>query len=138
MQKFEELCKKYGLEYYYDDDAPIEISMIIPSQKWLKYECWLCLQNDDELWFSIDGCSFNMFPAEKYWEDYLLWVEDVFTGKMRLKKFYKMCPEKPFKHHFEKFETNEWVKCYGGGFLNWLPFLKTRTDIVQVEKCPIL
>ncbi|GGE48783.1 hypothetical protein GCM10007421_23820 [Halopseudomonas oceani] len=46
-----------------DRDAPVELSVTIPVQPGIKQEIWLCLQNYDELHFSVGHFCLGWFPC---------------------------------------------------------------------------
>lgn len=72
-------------------DAPVEISITMPVQPGLSHKVWLCLQNHDELGFSVGHFYVEWFPctnAERV-ESYLDAVTGFLSGQYRILEYHR-------------------------------------------------
>ncbi|MFM7887873.1 MAG: hypothetical protein ACKPCM_14560 [Pseudanabaena sp.] len=67
-------------------DDPVELSFTIPVQDGLRYEVWLCLQNNDELHFSVSNfwCSWFSCSNPSVVEDYISVICGFLSGNNRI------------------------------------------------------
>jgi hypothetical protein len=73
-------------------DDPVEISITMPVQPGLSHKIWLCLQNGDELGFSVDRHFYiEFFPCTKpdRVEKYLDAVTGFLSGRYRILEHYR-------------------------------------------------
>ncbi len=54
-----------SLKMVENPEEPVELSITIPVQKGVKHKVWLCLQNYDELHFSVGNFWLEWFPCTK-------------------------------------------------------------------------
>jgi len=101
---FAEIAKRFPLLNMVEErDAPVEISITMPIQPGLSHEVWLCLQNHDELGFSVGHFYIEFFPCTKQdrVEKYVDAVSGFLSGEYRIlehylgKKCYRAQLQKP-------------------------------------------
>ncbi|MCX7301419.1 MAG: hypothetical protein NTX73_13805 [Rhodobacterales bacterium] len=51
---FRDIAGKFGLSIDLEEDEYVELSMLLPAQDGLQHSIWLCLQDQDEVWFVVD------------------------------------------------------------------------------------
>ena len=89
---FAEIAKRFPLlKMVENHDDPVEISITIPVQPGLSHNVWLCLQNCDELGFSVGRFYCEWFPCTKSdrVEKYLDAVTGFLSGKYRIVEHYR-------------------------------------------------
>lgn len=69
-----------------DEEVLVELSVTIPVQPGIKQEVWLCLQNHDELHFSVGHFRLEWFPCTdpKRVSDYVEAVRGFIAGESRI------------------------------------------------------
>jgi hypothetical protein len=89
---FTEIFLKFpSLTIIENKDDPVEISLTLPVQEGLKYKIWLCLQNRDELHFSVGSFWCAWFPCtdpDKV-RAYIDSVHGFLSGKHRILEHYR-------------------------------------------------
>ena len=81
-----------SLQMVGNHDDPVEISITMPVQPGLSHKIWLCLQNGDELGFSVDRHFYiEFFPCRKpdRAEKYLDAVTGFLSGRYRILEHYR-------------------------------------------------
>lgn len=98
-----------NLQVIKNKDDPVEISYTLPVQDGLKYEVWLCLQNNDELHLQVENFWVGWFSCayEEIVQKYEDAVIKFLLGESRIVEYYngKRCA----KAIFQRFENGEWV-----------------------------
>lgn len=121
---FSRIAEKFpNLKIVESKDDPVEISLIIPEQTGLKHKIWLCVQNNDELHFSVGYFWLEWFPCTKP-ENVVSYIEAVtgfLAGNYRILEHYK--GKKCVKAELQKPQGNDW-KTIGTWAKLSLPFLK--------------
>ncbi|MCA3249282.1 MAG: hypothetical protein ACK5WY_06030 [Holosporaceae bacterium] len=105
---------------------PVEISLTIPKQPGLKFKVWLCLQNNDELHFSVGHFWLAWFPCtdSQIVEHYIEAVIGFLSGNYRVLEHYRgrwcinAVLQKPQDNRWES--IGSWATGWGI-FLKWLP-----------------
>ena len=102
---FAEIAKRFpSLQMIENHNDPVEISITMPVQPGLSHKLWLCLQNHDELGFSVgEHFYIEFFPCTKTEraEEYLDAVSGFLSGNYRVvehsrgRTCYKAKLEKP-------------------------------------------
>jgi hypothetical protein len=77
---FQRLADEFGLSFQLDPLAPVELSLTFPRQPGLQRDIWVCLQNDDELWFTVDRFTYCAFPYPEVWPTYETLLKGIFLG----------------------------------------------------------
>jgi hypothetical protein len=74
-----------------DVGVPVELSITLPVQPGLRQKVWLCLQNMDELHFSVGHFLLEWFPCSKpsRVSDYVDAVSGYLSGTYRILEFYR-------------------------------------------------
>jgi hypothetical protein len=106
---FAEIAKRYPcLRMVENHDDPVEISITMPTQPGLAHEVWLCLQNRDELGFSVGHFYCEWFPCTKpdRVKKYLDAVAGFLSGKYRILEHYR--GTKCSKAKLQKPEGDRW------------------------------
>ena len=89
---FAEIAARFpGLQVIRETDAPVEISLTLPVQPGLAHKVWLCLQNDDELHFSVEHFWLEWFPCTdpSRVRDYVDAVCGYLSGQYRILEHYR-------------------------------------------------
>jgi hypothetical protein len=94
---FSETAERFGLQYEWDETAPVEVACHYPAQAGLDFDLWLSLSGDEfvcsgEQWYA------NIFPAdeEHKWELITGLVEGLITGEARLALYKAVGWPKPY------------------------------------------
>jgi hypothetical protein len=105
---------------------PVEISLTIPPQPGCKYSVWLCLQNFDELHFSVGNFWLEWFPCTKpeRVKSYIDAVSGFLSGKYRVLEYYR--GEKCVKAKLQAPQSEKW-RTLGTWSTLALPFPLRRT-----------
>jgi|SRR5579859_3155344 len=106
---FTEIGKRFpSLKMVENRDAPIEISITMPVQPGLSFEVWLCLQNHDELGFSVGHFYIEFFPCTKpdRVEKYVDAVSGFISGEYRILEHYR--GTKCYRAQLQKLEGAHW------------------------------
>ncbi|MCA3438491.1 MAG: hypothetical protein INF48_14375 [Rhodobacter sp.] len=77
---FQRLADEFGLSFQLDPVAPVEVSLTFPRQPGLQRDIWVCLQNDDELWFTVDRFTYCAFPYPEVWPTYETLLKGIIRG----------------------------------------------------------
>lgn len=79
------------LQQIEDREGPVELSVTIPVQPGIKQEIWLCLQNYDELHFSVGHFWLEWFPCTdpKRVSEYMAAVCGFIAGESRIIEHYR-------------------------------------------------
>jgi len=89
---FERIAAKFpDLTIVENKQDPVEISLTVPEQESLKSKVWLCLQNNDELHFSVGHFWLEWFPCtdpDKV-ESYIDAVTGFLGGSYRILEHYR-------------------------------------------------
>lgn len=106
---FAEIAKRFpSLQMVENHDDPVEISITIPAQPGLSCKIWLCLQNGDELGFSVGHFYCEWFPCTKPDRvgKYLAAVAGFLSGNYRILEHYsgKRC----YKAKLQRPEGDSW------------------------------
>ncbi len=89
---FSEIAARFpSLHIVEDVGVPVEISLTIPAQPGCTQKVWLCLQNTDELHFSVGNCWLEWFPYtnRQRVESYVDAVVGFLSGKYRILEHYR-------------------------------------------------
>lgn len=109
-----------------DEEAPVEISITIPSQPGLKQEVWLALQNNDELHFSVGSFWLEWFPCTDpiKVQSYIDSVAGFLSGNYRILEHYR--GTKCVKAELQQPNSGGW-HTIGTWSLLWLPLPWNKT-----------
>ncbi len=124
---FSKIAEKFShLKITEDKNVPVEISLTIPEQTGLKHKVWLCLQNNDELHFSVGHFWLEWFPCTKpeKVESYIDAVTGFLAGNYRIVEHYR--GKRCVKAELQKPEGNDWQTIGTWGTLS-LPFPRKKT-----------
>jgi hypothetical protein len=125
---FAEIAKRFpSLNMVENYDDPVEISITMPVQPGLSHEIWLCLQNHDELGFSVGGHFYiEFFPCTKpdRVEKYLDAVIGFLSGQYRILEHYrgKTC----YRARLQKPEGDRWRTIANSATI-WIPLWLKKT-----------
>ncbi len=88
---------------------PVEISITIPIQPGLSHKVWLCLQNRDELHFSVGNFWLEWFPCTERdrLDAYVDALTGFLSGKYRVLEHYH--GTKCFKAQLQRPQDGEWI-----------------------------
>ena len=106
---FAEIAKRFpSLNMVENHDDPAEISITMPVQPGLSYEVWLCLQNHDELCFSVGHFYIEFFPCTKpdRVEKYVDAVIGFLSGEYRILEHYR--GGKCYRAQLQKPQGDHW------------------------------
>ena len=106
---FTEIASQFpSLQMVEDKDAPVEISITIPVQSGVKQKVWLCLQNGDELHFSVGHFWLEWFPCTnpERVESFIDAVVGFLSGKYRIIEHFR--GEKCFKAELQAPKSDSW------------------------------
>ena len=106
---FAEIAESFpSLKMVENHGEPVEISVTMPVQAGLSHEVWLCLQNFDELGFSVGHFYCEWFPCTKprRVEEYLHAVIGFLSGEYRILEHYNGA--KCYKAKLQKPEGDRW------------------------------
>jgi len=129
---FAEIAKQFpSLHMVENQGEPVEISITMPVQPGLSQKMWLCLQNGDELGFSV-GKHFYIesFPCTKpeRVEKYLDAVTGFLSGRYRVLEYYRgsTC----YRAQLQKQEGDRWRTIANWATI-WIPlwFKKTVREL---------
>jgi hypothetical protein len=128
---FSEIAKRFpNLNMVENRGEPVEISITMPVQPGLSHEVWLCLQNRDELGFSVGHFYHEWFPCTKSdrVEKYLDAVTGFLSGKYRIVEHYKGA--KCYRAQLQKPEGDRWRTAASWATI-WIPlsFRKVVRDL---------
>jgi hypothetical protein len=128
---FGEIARRFPtLQMVENHDDPVEISITMPIQPGLSHEVWLCLQNQDELGFSVGHFYCEWFPCTKLHrvEKYLDAVIGFLSGENRILEFYKR--GKCYRAKLQKPEGDDWRTIANWATI-WVPlsFAKTVKEL---------
>ena len=106
---FAEIAKRFPkLNMVENRSDPVEISITIPVQPGLSHEVWLCLQNRDELGFSVGHFYSEWFPCTKpdRVEKYVDAVTGFLSGRYKIVEHYR--GTKCYRAQLQKPEADRW------------------------------
>jgi hypothetical protein len=87
---FRDIAGKFGLSIDLEEDEYVELSMLLPVQDGLQHQIWLCLQDQDEVWFVVDSFfTYSSFPfAEEEWveQSFRTNLEGFLSGRFRIRE----------------------------------------------------
>lgn len=131
---FAEIGRRFpSLNMVENHDDPIEISITMPVQSGLAYEVWLCLQNNDELGFSVGHFSFEFFPCTKpdRVQEYVDAVSGFLSGEYRILEHYR--GTKCYRAQLQKPEGDDW-RTIASWVTIWIPpfFKKTLRELRNI------
>ncbi len=130
---FQGVAAELELDIAIDEDVPVEVSMTLPKQGGLKFEIWLCLQNIDELWFSVDDVfTTSRFPCQEVIGDFRDDLVGFIKGDLRIRVISHAKTGKVRSSFLERKDAGEWqvVSTYGRGIRLRL-FVETTEKIIQ-------
>ena len=132
---FTEIAKRFpSLKMVEDRDAPVEISIMMPVQPGLSHKVRLCLQNHDELSFSVGHFYVEFFPCTKpdRVESYVDAVSGFLSGKYRILERYR--GTKCYRAQLQKSEGGKW-RTIANWATVWIPlsFKKTAKELRNVS-----
>ena len=81
---FRKVASEFNLKIEKRENDPVELAMALPKQHGLRSEIWLCLQNVDELWFTVEGITCSLFPFEKVKDEFEEYLRSLLNGEYRL------------------------------------------------------
>lgn len=94
---FAGLGERFGLEFEWDETAPVEVACRFPAQKGLDFELWLSLSGDEficsgETWYA------TIFPAddEYKWGIFARLIEELISGEARVVLYQALGWSKPY------------------------------------------
>jgi hypothetical protein len=125
---FAEIAKRFpSLQMIENHDDPVEISITMPVQQGLSQKLWLCLQNRDELGFSVGKHFYiEVFPCTKpdRVEKYLDAVTGFLSGRYRVLEYYRgsTC----YRAQLQKPEGDRWRTIANWANI-WIPLWFKRT-----------
>jgi hypothetical protein len=128
---FAEIASRFpSLKMVENHDDPVEISITMPVQPGLFHKVWLCLQNHDELGFSVGHFYCEWFPCTKAdrVERYSDAVTGFLSGKYRVLEHYR--GTKCYKAKLQRPEGDDWRTVANWGTI-WIPlsFKKTVKEV---------
>lgn len=132
---FAEIGKRFpSLKMVENRDEPVEISITMPVQPGLAYEIWLCLQNRDELGFSVGQYFYiEFFPCTKpdRVEKYVDAVSGFLSGEYRILEHYR--GTKCYRAQLQKPEGDHWRTIANWATI-WISpsFKKTRKELRNI------
>ena len=91
-QTFAEIKARFPyLQMIDEEDAPVELSVIIPVQQKLKHKVNLNFQNRDELHFSVSHLWLRWFPCTNptYVDEYIDAVSGFLSGENQIIEHYR-------------------------------------------------
>jgi hypothetical protein len=124
---FAEIAKSFlSLKMVENHGEPVEISITMPVQPGLSHEVWLCLQNRDELGFSVGHFYIEVFPCTKSGrvEKYLDAVTGFLSGKYRILEHYR--GTRCYKAKLQRPEGDRWRTIATWATI-WIPLSFKRT-----------
>ncbi len=125
---FAEIAKRFpSLQMIENHDDPVEISISMPVQAGLSHKLWLCLQNSDELGFSVNGHFYiEFFPCTKpdRVEKYLDAVTGFLSGQYRILEHYR--GTKCHWARLQKPEGDKWRTIANWATI-WIPLWRKKT-----------
>jgi hypothetical protein len=124
---FAEIAKRFpSLKMVENQGEPVEISITMPIQSGLSHEVWLCLQNRDELGFSISHFYCEWFPCTKSErvDKYLAAVTGFLSGNYRILEHYR--GTKCYKAELQKPDGERWRTVARWATI-WIPLSLKRT-----------
>ncbi len=94
---FADTAERFGLQYEWDETAPVEVACRYPAQEGLDFDLWLSLSGDE---FVCSGKHWyaNIFPAddEYKWGLIVGLVEGLITGEARLALYRALGWSRPY------------------------------------------
>lgn len=131
---FAEIGRRFpSLSMVENHNDPVEISITMPVQSGLAYEVWLCLQNRDELGFSVGHFYIEFFPCTKpdRVERYIDAVNGFLSGEYRILEHYK--GTKCYRAQLQKPEGDHWRTIANWATI-WIPpfFNKTLKELRNI------
>ena len=125
---FVEIARRFpSLRMVENHDDPVEISITMPVQPGLSHKLWLCLQNGDELGFSVGGHFYiEFFPCTKPGrvEKYLDAVTGFLSGQYRVLEYYR--GTKCYWARLQKPEDGRWRTIANWATI-WIPLWLRKT-----------
>jgi hypothetical protein len=124
---FAEIAKRFpSLQMIENHDDPVEVSITMPVQQGLSHKIWLCLQNHDELGFSVGHFYCEWFPCTKSdrVQKYLDAVIGFLLGKNRILEHYRGA--KCYKATLQRPEGDGWRTIANWATI-WIPLSLTKT-----------
>lgn len=124
---FAEIARRFpSLQAVENHDDPVEISITMPVQPGLSHKVWLCLQNGDELGFSVGHFYIEFFPCTKpdRVEKYMDAVIGFLSGRYRILEHYR--GTKCYWAQLQKPEGDRWRAVANWATL-WIPFWLRKT-----------
>ena len=91
--------------------------MALPKQAGMASEIWMCLQNVDELWFTVEGITCSMFPFEKVKDDFETYLRSLLNGKYRLVTWTREGDAQPCRAEIQEPKAGEWKTLFTYGNL---------------------
>lgn len=74
------IADEFGLSIQLDPEAPIEVSMTFHRQPGLQRDIQVYLQNEDEVWFIVDGFTYSALPYPEVWPTFEAHLRGVIRG----------------------------------------------------------
>ena len=104
----------------------MEITITMPIQPGLSHKVWLCLQNGDELGFSVGHFYIELFPCTKpdRVEKYMEAVIGFLSGRYRILEHHR--GTKCYWDQLQKPEGDRWRTVANWATL-WIPFWLRKT-----------
>jgi hypothetical protein len=124
---FGEIAKRFPtLKMVENHGEPVNISITLPVQPGLSDEVWLCLQNIDELHFSVGHFWLEWFPCTNRDRvyGYLDAVTGFLSGEYRVLEHYRK--GRCYKAQLQKPEGGGW-RTIGTWFKGWIPWSLKKT-----------
>jgi hypothetical protein len=128
---FAEIAKRFpALKMIENAGDPVEISITMPVQPGLSHKVWLCLQNHDELGFSVGRFYVEWFPCTRpdRVEGYLDAVTGFLSGNYRVLEHYRGA--RCYRAQLQKPEGYKWRTLANWATI-WVPlsFKKTLKEL---------
>ena len=100
---FRNVADELGLKIEKKAGDPVELSMVIPKQEGLKFDVWLGLQNDDELWFCVgDAFTCSLFPFSKEKDKFTRYLKSTLSGKWRIVTYTRPGKQAPLMSELQE------------------------------------
>ena len=125
---FTEIARRFpSLQMIENHDDPVEISITMPVQPGLSQQLWLCLQNGDELGFSVGRHFYiEFFPCTKpdRVKEYFDAVTGFLSGQYRVREYYRgsTC----YRAQLQKPEGDRWRTIASWASI-WIPLWLNQT-----------
>lgn len=110
---FRNMAEEFSLRIEKREGDPVELSMDLPSQEGLKYDIWLCLQNDDEIWFCVgDLFTCSMFPYSEVKKKFSNYLRGALSGAYRIVTYTWTRSTRPSISELQRPTTDGWETIY--------------------------